>query len=202
MRLQCPFDMVLVFDSLNIVNKTHIVLNLTWQPQSRRKPVKAFALYNHLHDLHRRFGEWQREFTLMRFPVHQLLLAVKLCKQMRFQQSNMAYVNHRPGLDIGNFPDINHPIGDNIRSRRRQMTTDACPDSVNRLPDIDRNIVQITKRIYTYLIREVGQCLGPEKFRVHVQAATRLAWAASNGSNKCCFRCLTTGTATPSPANL
>jgi hypothetical protein len=52
-------------------------------------------------------------------------------------------VSDRIRPDPGDFPDVDLPVGDYVGSRRRQMSIHARTYSIGRLPDIDRNLIEI-----------------------------------------------------------
>jgi hypothetical protein len=59
----------------------------------------------------------------------------------------------------GYFPNIDLTVCNDIGPRRREVSIHSRADAVDRLPDINRHIVQVTKHIAAYLV-----CKGAHRF--------------------------------------
>lgn len=80
---------------------------------------------------------------------------MKGMKKSRFEGGDIAPVIDWVRPDPRNFPDIDLSVCDNIRPSRGQMPVHTCPNSVGRLPDINRDLIQVAQHVAANL---VGQC--------------------------------------------
>jgi hypothetical protein len=52
-----------------------------------------------------------------------------------------------PGPHIGNLPNVDLTVCNNVAAGAREVATDSLADSVYRLPDIDWRFIQIAKSV-------------------------------------------------------
>jgi ABC-type phosphate transport system ATPase subunit len=135
--------------------------------------------------------------------VHKSGLRVKLVEKRIFDRANIGLVFDGVSPNPRDFPNIDLSICDNIASGRREMTIHTRAYSVDRLPDIDRHLVEIAKYVTANLVREARTALRRKarSIAISYSAAIRseVPFALSSGSSSRDAMCLTTGTQTPSP---
>ena len=180
-----------------------VVLRLTGEPQCRITLLINLLLRHHLKPLQ---GLWNSKCHRhwWHFSVHQRGILMKCMKERIFQGLDLGSVGHRKRPDIGDFPYINLPIGNYVRSRRGQMPIYPRPNAIDRLPNIYRHFIQIAECIATDLISELAQRFSPvAKINCHTPQAANdgIAQLSSRiGLITYWTKCATTGTASPSPA--
>ena len=79
-----------------------------------------------------------------------------------FERTNLSNRRNWIRPNKCDFPDIDLPICDNVGSRRSQMAVDPCSDSITRLPNVNRNAVQIAQHVTTNLIGKRANCTTPK----------------------------------------
>ena len=149
-----PFEMRLhrhtqfrrVFHIQIVIHQPSVVFDLAWEAHYGLKPSLDLFVSHHLNPLSRlRHNKIDR--CSRHTPVDQGACSVEVMKQPGFQNSDMAGHFHRPGENPSHFPDIDLPVGDDVRARRSQVAANPLADAIARLPDIDRDTIEIAKRI-------------------------------------------------------
>ncbi len=109
--------MSFVFHRLYIVNQSMILGDLSRQTKSGGEAVKAFTFIDHLNRLDFRF--WKSELTRKShgLSIHQLLFHVEAHEETGFKRRNLTLVLHRPSHHICDLPNINHAVGNDVRTR-------------------------------------------------------------------------------------
>ena len=115
-----------------------------------------------------------------------------------------ALSSDRISPDPRNFPHIDLTICDDVASCRREMTVHTGADAVDRLPHIDRHLIEIAKYVAADFVcqganrssdgrADRSPCLTPRR------STRQRSLLIREGSSTCSAICRTTGTHTPSP---
>jgi hypothetical protein len=101
------------------------------------------------------------------------------------------------------FPNVDLAVRDNVQPSGGQVTSNAGPDAVGGLADVDWDLVEIAQDVNADLVRQIlhrvlaeGEVYGHD-YTAATGSSAR--FAASNSSRTCSAMCRTTGTRTPSP---
>src|SRR6266446_7355491 len=94
---------------------------------------------------------------------------MKLARKIIFYLLDLLRRLHRhgPSPNIGYFPDVQLAVGYDIAPRTSQVTAHPCTDSIDRLPYVNRNSIQITKSIDSDRVREFLKLCGAVSLEIH-----------------------------------
>ena len=133
-----------IFNCEEMAHDLSVVSSLAGQTLRRIALVANLNVAHHL-DFLSWFGYlYQRKRTRRNSAVHELRLRVEPMIEQRFERRDLCFRRDRIGPHPGDFPNIDLTVGNDIGSSGGKMTRYSTAYPINRLADINRNIVEIT----------------------------------------------------------